>query len=335
MKIEHKMCGSFSYSIALKKSGKFDLYWDQQRKYSSTDLHAVDIALTTKTLFFKFETLENGKQNIWKIDHKDSRVLNWEMADQITHPEFRFDHIHHYEVSELIALYRDLAIGQSSNNTYTVVAHSCYLSLFNMIKNKWVKHVKFTDGNIAHFSQMEKSDNVSDLMVVTESGSFYFLTYNDISNEKKNPLVIEKKDASFSIEGELKELKVENYYQSYALARYTPPEAETKLAIIHNRKLYDFKPKDFDLENFDDYSYIMPIQTSSAEEILVLRQDIYKNLLVVYHIDQNAEQPADEQKAEEHQDGNAEENQDNNGEDKEEKDENEEKQEEEEKNEEE
>ena len=40
---------------------------------------------------FYFKMLENGKEVYYKIEHKGSRVLNWEMSEQITDEDFKFD----------------------------------------------------------------------------------------------------------------------------------------------------------------------------------------------------------------------------------------------------
>jgi hypothetical protein len=53
----------------------------------------------------------SDKPNIWKIEHKGSRVLNWEMAEYINYPEFSFEAIYHRDGAKYIGLYKDLVLG--------------------------------------------------------------------------------------------------------------------------------------------------------------------------------------------------------------------------------
>jgi len=62
---------SFSYVVALRRSGFFDLYWNYQKKFSSDGLNisALEVGLTFETFYFKLID-DQGKNSYHKIDHK-------------------------------------------------------------------------------------------------------------------------------------------------------------------------------------------------------------------------------------------------------------------------
>lgn len=155
--------------------------------------------MSVTTLYFRLHS-EDKQEHIMKIEHKGSRVLSWDMADEIEDKEFNLAKVNYVNSKEYVKLYKDLVVGSSEYNTYTVVAHQQSLSLYNMVKNKWAKHVTFTEGEIAHFFELERGEDHRDVVVIMESGSTYFLSYDSISNEKKGPLTINQEQRHFVLE---------------------------------------------------------------------------------------------------------------------------------------
>lgn len=58
-----------------------------------------------------------------RIEHKDSRVLGWDMAEEIADKDFKLSKVNYVNSKEYVRIYKDLAVGSSEYNTYTVVAH--------------------------------------------------------------------------------------------------------------------------------------------------------------------------------------------------------------------
>lgn len=74
------------------------------------------------------------------------------------------------------------------------MVHGCYISLYNIQESQWLKHVKFTEGDICKLIKKmskgpeNKGKEKHDLLVILENGSIYNDIQSDLFTDQKNKL---------------------------------------------------------------------------------------------------------------------------------------------------
>mmetsp|Transcript_19002 Transcript_19002/g.13804 ORF Transcript_19002/g.13804 Transcript_19002/m.13804 type:complete len:116 (+) Transcript_19002:959-1306(+) len=105
----------------------------------------LDVGLSMSSIFFKLQ-ITNDQQKLeekyYKIEHKDGTSIDWEMAEMITDPLFNFSMAEVDDAKGFVSLFKTPVIIQA-HRTALAVAHRNFISLYNLQKNKWVKHVYF------------------------------------------------------------------------------------------------------------------------------------------------------------------------------------------------
>ena len=111
----------------------------------------------------------------------------------------------------------------TTEETYVVVAHNQFLSIQDLTKQKWNKHVKFPEGKINKFFQIENPMGSNDIGVLLETGDLFVI-------EMKNIPDIISQDTY--VEG--------GYFQAYTIGRelihFCQDKKENKFVLMAHRQ---------------------------------------------------------------------------------------------------
>ena len=71
-KVSFVFSGGFNYSLALKESGKFELYGNMMKREQPEDKFAIDIELTTDAFYFR---MTDG--NTYMFQHRNQSAVSF------------------------------------------------------------------------------------------------------------------------------------------------------------------------------------------------------------------------------------------------------------------
>jgi hypothetical protein len=96
--------------------------------------------------------------------------------------EFNFKHIFYQRVKNHCKLFNCFVFV----GTYIFVSHGKYLSLFNVLKNRWLDHMEFSAEVIQVF-RSEDGDGGFDICVLTADNKIYVVSRTDDKFEDGTP----------------------------------------------------------------------------------------------------------------------------------------------------
>ena len=88
------------------------------------------------------------------------------------------------------------------------MAHGPFISVYNILSQKWVTHFKFEEGDIVKFMKIQSKKDKrekTEFAVILESGSIYCTLYNQVFSKESYEIVqvIKSSMRTFFIEGKI------------------------------------------------------------------------------------------------------------------------------------
>lgn len=105
VKNKYIFSGGFNYTVSLRKSGAFDLYWNMSRKDSVEHKKAMDIEMSILRFYFK---MVDG--NIYGFEHKNQSAITFQLAEKIPSDEIDWSKIHTKKVQNIVKIYTGIMI---------------------------------------------------------------------------------------------------------------------------------------------------------------------------------------------------------------------------------
>ncbi|CDW71088.1 wd-40 repeat protein [Stylonychia lemnae] len=176
-----KLCNvfyqGFNFAVSLRESGLIDIYWNMARRDSPSGIllnlivivKVKDIGMSIGGFYFK---LDDGTFQYFK--HQGRSNISYSMSQPTTDEEIDFDNIHLKIINQYVKLYTSFKV-ISKNETFVIVAHGKFLSLYNIEQQKWVNHLYFKNADI--FEVLSRLDSTwsSDISidVMLKNGEWY------------------------------------------------------------------------------------------------------------------------------------------------------------------
>eukprot|EP00347_Sterkiella_histriomuscorum_P018629 403344788 len=177
-KICNVFYGGFSFCVSLRQSGLIDMYWNMARR-DSPDVRIADIAMSIGGFYFK---LANGSFSFFK--HMGRSNIQYSMCQFTTDEEIDFDQINNKTVAQYCRLYSGFKIIPTYDDTFVVVAHNQFISIYNIELQQWTNHLYFPDQQIIGlFSRNSNSWSSTGLLVdvLCKDGQVYLDVISDFN----------------------------------------------------------------------------------------------------------------------------------------------------------
>ena len=199
------------YAVALRKSGNADFYFTMARvaSYEQRQGEAPDAVYSTGVDYSKpitdvdcsydetYIQFGEGKNAVVKsIDHALQARVSVEEADTLEN--YIFKNIFFQKVKNHCKLFSCFVFV----GTYIFVSHGPYLSLFNVLKQKWIDHMVF-DSEIVQVFRSEDGHGGMDICVLQDDGKIDIIHKTEDAYEDGTPGRYEIDDSlEKTIEGE-------------------------------------------------------------------------------------------------------------------------------------
>jgi hypothetical protein len=126
----------FNYACAIRQSGRFDLYFNGFRIFSSPDdVLATEASMSYDTLYLR---MADAKGTLKSIDMKHQSRMSMENSD-IERNTFNYNTIFYQKIKRHCKIFNSFCLVR----TYVIVVHGNILSEYHILKPKdnWVKHI--------------------------------------------------------------------------------------------------------------------------------------------------------------------------------------------------
>eukprot|EP00347_Sterkiella_histriomuscorum_P004764 403359199 len=187
----HIFSKGFNYSVTLRQSGKFDLYWNLSRKDSSIDKYAVDVGLSISGFYFKLTDMSQ-----WYFDHEDKSSITFQQAKRLQE-DIDFSQIYLKIVQNTVKIFSGFQLVKISQ-ALCLVTHGKFLSFFDILESKWLNHVEFEDDIINLFRLYVTEDDLYQCILLRNGA-----VYQKVMDYDQYTEVVPTDKRSMKIDGEV------------------------------------------------------------------------------------------------------------------------------------
>jgi hypothetical protein len=186
---------NINYSIALRKSGFVDLYWNMQLQDSSK-IKVRSIDLSFDEMYFIME--DTGRPKTVSISWENE--VRMEVAEEVDYPNFDIEKV----ICQNIKHYVDMFEATILIRTQLWVSHNRFVSIYNIQTNSWETHIKF-DKHINLFRKREGDEQYTAGIFQFEDGKLYTEVKREVDSGKNIDGIysFEGREPNFQVEGEI------------------------------------------------------------------------------------------------------------------------------------
>jgi len=155
------------------------------------------------------------------------------------------------------------------DSTYLIIAHRNFVSYFNVLTNRWVKHTRIncgTDVFIRKFFQLNNADGATEIMLLMNDNDFYKIE-GDIINLVLDdiPDEVNENHKLFRIDGTISDCAIDYKTQSYAFFIHHHDEEKTQCKLLFKGELHDVT----DFGEISSQTNLVPVQLEDEEKMYV------------------------------------------------------------------
>ncbi|CDW72552.1 UNKNOWN [Stylonychia lemnae] len=261
------------FGCVLRESGALDLYqnWIIVESIDNCKLifqylieNITKISLSMDSFFFK-----KYDGSIITFDHNGNKQISFDSARLIEEKEFNFDQVFLKIIQNIVKLYSGFSIiYQKGIGTLLVITHSNYISVYNMLQQKWFYHYRYEIEIICLFTHFDGKNNLQQ-GILCQNGDIFMgqtdkkivLDNGIIKKSNTVPGKIIKWHADIQFNQTLYILvQDKNEYIFYALVRNTLRKLDV-------------------LQRVDSQSNLLQIQSDDKQKFLLLQN---KNEIILY-----------------------------------------------------
>lgn len=172
--------GDFNYSIAIRRSGKFDLYFNGQKAFSSEQVsdpsnqslgNVIDADLSFDTMYLKL-----NRQEIRSIEF--SLMTRMSLENSNSENKVDFANIFYQRIKKNVKLFNAFCLIRTS----IIVTHGHILSQYNILKKaqNWSNHISF-EADIESVFRLSNEEHEFDIYVILKNGKVYCLKATQVT----------------------------------------------------------------------------------------------------------------------------------------------------------
>lgn len=139
-KVRYTFWDKTNYSVALRQRGDIDLYWNMQRVDSSQQLNVQDVAIGFDSSFISYLT-QDGEFKEQVIEHSYGKEMRMNKMEDIPFSDFDIKKVFYQKIKAYCNMFESSCLIR----TNLWVAHNKYVSVYNILENKWINHCKFSE----------------------------------------------------------------------------------------------------------------------------------------------------------------------------------------------
>lgn len=124
-----------NYSIALRNKGDIDLYWNMQRVDSSYLLNVQNVAIGFDSSFISYLDSE-GKVKEQVIEHSQGKEMRINKMEEVPFSDFDIKKVFYQKIKAYCNMFESSCLIR----TNLWVAHNKFVSVFNILENRWINH---------------------------------------------------------------------------------------------------------------------------------------------------------------------------------------------------
>ena len=189
----------FQYGVAIRKSGRVDVYYNYALKSETQDAY-MDVEITFINIFGLKRDPKTKSAHVYKINSQDTNArVSFESAtDAGTLKPRRWELLCLDTIKHHVRVFNSMILGRRS----FLVSHSHFVSIYDLIKNDWVKHMEFESKVKVLLRDYEEMGSRK-VFVVLDNGKIFMIEQDNSTIFKEWQLV---KDVMFPYQGIVKQI---------------------------------------------------------------------------------------------------------------------------------
>lgn len=152
--------------------------------------------------------------------------------------------------------------------TFIFVAHGKLLSLFDVLKQKWIKHISFDEDIISVFRLRDDENDDFDICVLLHGGKMK--VFNQRSDEEGEDYA-EDDELDFDVDGKIVAFNVDKDENEWAFVLSKNEDESFKLSAFHQRKMFDISSHIEDLD--EETHFVFLFAHTDITEFIVQKED--------------------------------------------------------------
>lgn len=170
------------------------------------------------------------------VDTKHGNEVRMEVATQIRYPNFRPDRV----IWQNIKSYANIFESSSLIKTTLWVSHNNYLSVFNLISQRWEHHVKFSN-RIELLRKREDEENITLAVLERQQGRLFLNVMKAVEEdtEHKKYFFFQDQEPDKVFEGDILQSVMDNEDNNWLLLLCKDYNGNPRLNAMYRNKIYD------------------------------------------------------------------------------------------------
>ncbi|CDW84988.1 UNKNOWN [Stylonychia lemnae] len=232
-----KVCMIFSkdilYAVSLRNSGQIDLYWNMIRKSSENNKPFIDVSMSLNEFYF-----QSDHNSYLKLAHKNKSDITLQEAISNSDENFTMDQIHTKITQNVNKIFSGFQYLTHNSRNVCILTHGKFLSVFDILDDKWVSHIQFNDEIRAIFRLNSQDDFLP--AVLLKNGSIYQKVLVRFFEQQEE---IPENERDFYLEGSIIRIQIDQ--ENFEAVYFTILKDDIhQLKVLWNDTIYDFEVVD-------------------------------------------------------------------------------------------
>jgi len=163
-KVRYVVWEGMNYSVALRQSQDIDIYWNLQRVDSSDRLFVEDVEISYDQIFVVYKDPLSKRTVSEVLKNNLNKEMRVDKMEEIPYDDFDIAKTFYQNVKANVNMFGSSCLIR----TNLWVSHGKFVSVYNILKNKWVNNCKFAD--TVELFRMKESEELFSTGIMYPSG---------------------------------------------------------------------------------------------------------------------------------------------------------------------